>query len=163
MGSCSKQNIDDNYTIYISSNLSDLNIEWTIECLDEWKNSTSFRYKNIVIVDKPVVIDNSIYIVNGLLGYYQNRKIGGVTHTEKIENRSIITVDHKTMDYFDKVKYKKIVLHELGHAFGIAHLDNFNQKSVMKSSLNNPLSSEKLECIDITAYCSLWNCKGECK
>lgn len=96
---------------------------------------------NIIMLDQS---NDTIY-----LGYYE--RIDGV--------KTIALVGER----IDIKEYKSVVLHELGHSLGLAHVDElgtlmYPYMNIMINGQMIPVNSNKITQIDLVQFCELYKC-----
>ncbi len=62
----------------------------------------------------------------------------------------------------DENLFRKVMLHELGHAFDLRFNGDSHYSGPYKSVMHSSVGSEQLECPELTAFCNNYNCQVDC-
>lgn len=151
------------FTILADQNLSIDNKEAILLAIDEWHTQTNFDFQYTLEFTDMTEQPEDTHVDHVIKVYVQPPGPGLVGWTEwQVGNWSANILILPTLD---PDNFRKVMLHELGHAFNLRFLNNDIHyhgpyQSVMYPSIER--SSEHLSCPELEAFCSAYNCRTPC-
>lgn len=123
--------------------------------LEEWNAKTENILKfDLIFVDKKQLkrTEDNSNIIYVFLENPDPKYIGWTSWNEKANGAYMLIAKG-----IDNSEFGAVMLHELGHAFHLAHSDDIN--SIMYPYLSD---TRHLTCNDLTAFCREWECDPNC-
>lgn len=141
-----------------------------LAAINEWAEKTHFTVKySLEFIDMSTVVDD-FKAVETIHIYVRDPGPGYVGWAEWVgHNDNKISAHILIKPGMDSNSFRKIMLHELGHVFGLTFKNPNDQnplhylgpcESVMHPSIGE--SSEHLECPELQTFCSIHGCNVDC-
>lgn len=151
-----------NFTVKADEHLPDNRKIAIFEALNEWSEKTNYTFTyNMQFVDmsKEERILESRKTIKIFVGDAGTNEVG-VTTSEAIRLSAFIIMTPGLKDN----DFRRVMLHELGHAFNLSFNGNRHYDGPAKSIMVHNLGgdSQNLECPEITNFCNIYGCPVNC-
>lgn len=142
------------YNTYVGSGFTKEQEQMVRDAMMEWQTSTRetvrFNEYRIVNYSQSVIVILPSY-QNELARKYGKNEIGRDNWFGS-DNEAFIAID------LDKRDFYETTLHEIGHALGLDHDDAPAHEHKQVMNKHSDLSSDHLTCLDMRAFCRVWDC-----
>jgi len=147
------------FTVVVDSRIRDCFGKNFVEnAIDEWLIRTNSKsvyyvvYKNQELIEDADLPKPGVITIK-LVDFGKNSRAMGLTLAASKTQANIMIQDFRGLD--EGFLTRHILLHELGHAFGLKHYVG-TERSIMNK--NSDITIQKIQCVDIVSFCSIWNC-----
>lgn len=159
-------------TLYLDRNFYDYETDAITKAALEWSEATNHIVEYDIVQlpsEEPIKYSNSLFIVKKspddpkilLMDFASKTETLGVYDRQGLPSISIVT------ERLADDNYKEVVLHELGHSLGLAHLEGQDNMDALMFPYTNieldngdivPSGSDHITEKDLVAFCKLYRC-----